>query len=72
MGIIRKNYEAQVKKGKLKASYQIDPKDSRIIYAESQDGNISRKHCAVIRKNGGYFIKDLGSTNGIVILKPVA
>jgi hypothetical protein len=30
-----------------------------------RDGNISRKHCAVIRKNGGYFIKDLGSTNGI-------
>jgi hypothetical protein len=30
-----------------------------------RDGNISRKHAAVIRKNGGYFIKDLGSTNGI-------
>jgi hypothetical protein len=30
-----------------------------------RDGNISRKHCAVVRKNGGYFIKDLGSTNGI-------
>jgi hypothetical protein len=30
-----------------------------------RDGNISRKHCAVIRKSGGYFIKDLGSTNGI-------
>lgn len=30
-----------------------------------KDGNISRKHAAVIRKNGTYFIKDLGSTNGI-------
>jgi pSer/pThr/pTyr-binding forkhead associated (FHA) protein len=30
-----------------------------------RDGNISRKHAAVIRKNGAYFIKDLGSTNGI-------
>ncbi|MGA7745280.1 MAG: FHA domain-containing protein [Polyangia bacterium] len=30
-----------------------------------RDGNISRKHAAVIRRNGEYFIKDLGSTNGI-------
>lgn len=30
-----------------------------------RDGNISRKHCAVIRKNGAFYIKDLGSTNGI-------
>ncbi len=30
-----------------------------------RDGNISRKHAAVIRRNGAYFIKDLGSTNGI-------
>jgi neural Wiskott-Aldrich syndrome protein len=30
-----------------------------------KDGNISRKHAAVIRRNGAYFIKDLGSTNGI-------
>jgi hypothetical protein len=30
-----------------------------------RDGNISRKHAAVIRRNGSYFIKDLGSTNGI-------
>jgi hypothetical protein len=30
-----------------------------------RDGNISRKHAAVVRKNGGYYIKDLGSTNGI-------
>ena len=30
-----------------------------------RDGNISRKHCAVVRRNGAYYIKDLGSTNGI-------
>ena len=30
-----------------------------------KDGNISRKHAAVIRRNGAYYIKDLGSTNGI-------
>jgi len=30
-----------------------------------RDGNISRKHAAVVRRDGGYFIKDLGSTNGI-------
>lgn len=30
-----------------------------------RDGNISRKHAAVIRRNGAYYMKDLGSTNGI-------
>ncbi|TXD43690.1 FHA domain-containing protein [Lujinxingia vulgaris] len=30
-----------------------------------RDGNISRKHCMVIHRNGSYYIKDLGSTNGI-------
>ena len=30
-----------------------------------RDGNISRKHAIVIRRNGEYYIKDLGSTNGI-------
>lgn len=30
-----------------------------------RDGNISRKHCMVIARNGQYYIKDLGSTNGI-------
>ncbi len=30
-----------------------------------KDGNISRKHAAVIRRNGVFYIKDLGSTNGI-------
>jgi len=28
-----------------------------------RDGNISRKHAVVIRRNGEYYIKDLGSTN---------
>jgi pSer/pThr/pTyr-binding forkhead associated (FHA) protein len=30
-----------------------------------KDSNISRKHSAVLKRNGVYFIKDLGSTNGI-------
>jgi len=30
-----------------------------------QDGNISRRHAAVVFQNGGFYIKDLGSTNGI-------
>ena len=51
--------------------YRID-KDQFIIGRGSKssdlpikDGNISRKHAAVIRRNGTYYIKDLGSTNGI-------
>ena len=30
-----------------------------------RDGNISRKHAAVVFHDGVYFMKDLGSTNGI-------
>ncbi|MBX3273522.1 MAG: FHA domain-containing protein [Sandaracinaceae bacterium] len=30
-----------------------------------KDGNISRRHAAVIWQNGGWYIKDLGSTNGV-------
>lgn len=30
-----------------------------------KDTNISRKHAAVIYHNGSYYLKDLGSTNGI-------
>lgn len=30
-----------------------------------KDANISRRHCAVVRRNGGFYIKDLGSTNGV-------
>ena len=30
-----------------------------------KDANISRRHCAIVRRNSDYFIKDLGSTNGI-------
>ena len=30
-----------------------------------KDGNISRKHIAIIYHNGAYYIKDLGSVNGI-------
>jgi hypothetical protein len=51
--------------------YRID-KDQFIIGRGSKssdlpikDGNVSRKHAAVIRRNDAFFIKDLGSTNGI-------
>ncbi len=30
-----------------------------------RDGNISRKHCVIICRNGTYYIKDLDSTNGV-------
>lgn len=30
-----------------------------------RDGNISRQHCSVVYHNGAYYIKDLGSTNGV-------
>ena len=50
--------------------YRVD-KDQFVIGRGSQltdltirDGNISRKHCAVVYQ-GNYFIKDLKSTNGI-------
>lgn len=51
--------------------YAID-RDKFVIGRGSQqtdltirDGNISRQHCCVIFHNGAYYIKDLGSTNGI-------
>lgn len=30
-----------------------------------RDGNISRRHAAVVFQNGAYYLKDLGSTNGM-------
>lgn len=30
-----------------------------------KDGNISRRHAAVVLQNGAFYMKDLGSTNGI-------
>jgi len=30
-----------------------------------KDGNISRRHAAVVFENGRFFVKDLGSTNGV-------
>ena len=30
-----------------------------------RDGNISRRHAAIVRHSGTYYIKDLGSTNGV-------
>lgn len=31
------------------------------------DVNISRQHCAIERRDDGYYVVDLGSTNGVVI-----
>jgi len=31
------------------------------------DSKVSRKHARIIRRNGAYFIEDLGSTNGTFI-----
>jgi hypothetical protein len=30
-----------------------------------KDGNISRRHAAVVLHNGAYYLRDLGSTNGV-------
>jgi len=30
-----------------------------------KDGNISRRHAAVVMHNGAHYLKDLGSTNGV-------
>ena len=30
-----------------------------------RDRNISRRHCAVVQEDGEYWIRDLGSMNGI-------
>ncbi|MBU1240898.1 FHA domain-containing protein [Myxococcota bacterium] len=38
---------------------------SKLCDLTVKDANISRKHAAVIKRNGQYYIKDLGSTNGI-------
>ncbi len=38
---------------------------SKVSDLAIKDGNISRKHAAIIRRSGMFYIKDLGSTNGI-------
>ncbi len=30
-----------------------------------KDGNISRRHAAVVFQSGAFYMKDLGSTNGV-------
>jgi hypothetical protein len=37
----------------------------RVCQIAIKDANISRKHCRVVRRDGQFFICDLGSTNGI-------
>ncbi len=35
--------------------------------AHDSDAKVSRRHARIIRRNGGYFIEDLGSTNGTYV-----
>ncbi len=35
--------------------------------AHDSDAKVSRRHARIVRSNGGYFIEDLGSTNGTYI-----
>lgn len=35
--------------------------------AHDSDAKVSRRHARIIRNNGGYFIEDLGSTNGTYV-----
>ncbi len=35
--------------------------------AYDPDSKVSRKHARIIRRNGSYFIEDLGSTNGTFV-----
>ena len=37
----------------------------RVCQIAIKDANISRKHCRVVRRDGQFFICDLGSTNGV-------
>ena len=39
--------------------------DPRTADLAIRDGMVSRKHAAVIHRNGSYYLKDLGSTHGI-------
>ena len=35
--------------------------------AHDTDAKVSRRHARIMRRNGGYFIEDLGSTNGTYV-----
>jgi len=41
-------------------------RDSKAVDVVIRDGVISRKHAAVIRRNGTHYLKDLGSASGIM------
>ena len=40
---------------------------SRVCTITIDDPNISRRHAEIRRQDGGYWIADLGSTNGLEI-----
>lgn len=40
-------------------------RESATVHLAIKDGLVSRHHAAVIRRNGAYYLKDLGSTHGI-------
>jgi hypothetical protein len=35
--------------------------------AHDSDAKVSRRHARIVRKNGAYFVEDLGSTNGTYV-----
>ena len=42
-------------------------KDASCSFAIKDDTYISRKHCRIVKREDGYYIKDLDSTNGTFI-----
>ncbi len=40
-------------------------RSSRTADLPIKDGNVSRRHAAVVFQGGAYYLKDLGSVNGI-------
>lgn len=55
----------QRKKIPINAQQFIIGRGSKSSDLAIKDPNISRKHAAIIYHNGAYYLKDLGSTNGI-------
>jgi len=41
-------------------------RDRKLCDLQIKDGLVSRKHAAVIHRHGAHYLKDLGSTHGVV------